>query len=138
MLRVLLCLLFPVVLMAQEVPETPAPPVQETPKKQEEKKRERPQPQTPAPVQQAPAAAKVQGIADDFPMGEENYLPDYKPESVMPEPEAKVNTPEPAQPSNGKSFSISSLFQGDRTFLNVLLLCALIGIFVLYRLRGRR
>ncbi|MBL8021156.1 MAG: hypothetical protein JNM27_15920 [Leptospirales bacterium] len=138
MFRVLLCLLFPVMLMAQEVPETPVEPVpQETPKKQEEKK-QRPQAPVPAPAPQAPAATKIQGIADDFPMGEENYLPDYKAESVQPEPDPKANQPEPTQPSNGKGFSFGSLFQGDKTLFNVLVLCALIGIFVLYHLRGRR
>lgn len=138
MVRVLLCLLFPLMLLAQEVPETPVVPVpQETPKKQEEKKQ---RPQAPvAPAPQAPAATKITGLADDFPMGEENYLPDYKADAaVMPTPDSKETHPEQVQPSSGKGFSITSLFQGDRTFLNVLLLCALIGIFVLYHLRGRR
>lgn len=130
MKRILLLLLFLGLsaLPAQEPGPEPKPP-------QEEKQPPR-RPPAPAP---APAPARVQGVADDFPLGEERYLPDFKIAEEQAAPlEARGET-KPAQPESAQpGFSFSSLFQGDRTFLNILLLCAIVGVFVLYRLRGRR
>lgn len=130
MKRILLVVFFlglPALLPAQEPGPEPRPP-------QEEK-----QPPRRPPAPQAPAPAKVQGVADDFPPGEERYLPDFKiTEEQAPPLEAKGESKPVPSESPQSGFSFSSLFQGDRTFLNILLLCAIVGVFVLYRLRGRR
>jgi hypothetical protein len=110
--------------------QEPAP----EPRPQEEKQ----PPRRPA-APPAPPAARVPGVADDFPAGEERYLPDFKITEEQAAPlEAKGETKPPETPSADSGFRFSSLFEGDRTFLNILLLCAIVGVFVLYRLRGRR
>ncbi len=124
-MRWLFVLLLSTSLTAQEPPETPKP--QEDPKKPEAPRR-------------APAAAplpKIQGLSDDFPLGEEVYLPDYKAQPVIPPKENAAAEVKPDDKPKGPGF-FSSLFSGDKTFLNILILCALAGIFVLYRLRGRK
>lgn len=129
MKRVLLVLLLalPGFVLAQEPGPEPKQP-------QEEKQ----PPRRPAPAPAPAAPARVQGLADDFPAGEEHYLPDFKITEEQAAPlEAKGET-RPQEPAPESSFKFSSLFQGDRTFLNILLLCAIVGVFVLYRLRGRR
>lgn len=120
-----LLLLLPALAAAQEPPPEP---------KQEEKQ----PPRRPAPPA-APPAARVQGLADDFPASEERYLPDFKIVQDQAAPlEAAGDTKPQAQEPAQSGFRFSSLFEGDRTFLNILLLCAIVGVFVLYRLRGRR
>ncbi len=122
---VLLLLALPAVVPAQPAPD---------PKPQEEKQ----PPRRPAPPA-APPAARVQGLADDFPAGEERYLPDFKITEEQAAPlEARGETKPAVQEPADSGFRFSSLFEGDRTFLNILLLCAIVGVFVLYRLRGRR
>lgn len=128
MKRAIPLLLIATALWAQEPPE-PRP--REDKQPQEEKQ----PPRRPAP---APVPAKVQGLADDFGLGEERYLPDYKPAEEHAAPLESRPEGKPPEASSGSSFSFASLFSGDRTFINILLLCAIVGVFVLYRLRGRR
>lgn len=112
-------------LYAQEPQETPKP--QEEPRKQEAPRK----PPVAAPL------PKVQGLSDDFPIADEKYLPEYKGETIAPPKETAQPEKKPDESPKGPGF-LAGLLSGDKTFLNVLILCLLVGIFVLYRLRGRK